>query len=547
LGPFDDGDKNTVVLDRDGTLTGYQVVGPGCLPGQTCAPIARKYPVSLNNLPFLGTPYSVDECLATGEQDSLLENRPTAMISPQDYATLEMSELTPPSCSGNCANEITFTKDQLDYGGNAGKQSDDGVPCQANHSCMRLSGRNGMGVYEPKVVNGLGYTMLAQYGFPGYVDIAYTDATAAGGISPGHPFSIRMGICYASANGQPGCSTPGCSPFTVTRGHKSLAAPVDPTAQLLSTFWKQLKCNGLDSANSSTYQTDCPSQPTPLQPVSAIADLTPDTYFYDTNTGMLFLYVQQTEPNGAVPGSPVWLGAGGPSPLGSCYGTGNSACPSPEQTFYSCPAAGCVDYSVQVTDTNYQPGPSSCSPYVFPATYEPTGTPPDYTLPYPSGMNRLAYLGGPLDGQLVQPVPVPQNQVNGNNFPHATDPNEATLCSAFSGLSGLSNPPWINSSNPAPALETAFIVGLTTGVQVSFSPAVPLLYTSSGPVALLANGTYTLTATAPPSCSPASACSCQESVQVVGGSLTVSSISGENSCAPSSPSAMSVGSPPWSN
>jgi hypothetical protein len=66
------------------------------LRGRTqCPAIAEKFLISLNNLPFLGTPYSVDECLSEGAQDGLLEKRPPSLISPQDYATLEFSMLTP--------------------------------------------------------------------------------------------------------------------------------------------------------------------------------------------------------------------------------------------------------------------------------------------------------------------------------------------------------------------------------------------------------------------------------------------------------------------
>ena len=47
---FQDGDKNTLILDRDGILTGMKVVGPD---GKS--PVGNIFPASLNNLPFNAT------------------------------------------------------------------------------------------------------------------------------------------------------------------------------------------------------------------------------------------------------------------------------------------------------------------------------------------------------------------------------------------------------------------------------------------------------------------------------------------------------------
>ena len=84
---FNDGDKNTLILDRDGSLTGMMVVG------QDKKPIGNVFPASLNNLPFNAASNSVDECLSTGAQNALLENRPTSLISPDTLATLEFGRI----------------------------------------------------------------------------------------------------------------------------------------------------------------------------------------------------------------------------------------------------------------------------------------------------------------------------------------------------------------------------------------------------------------------------------------------------------------------
>jgi hypothetical protein len=82
-----------------------------------------------------------------------------------------------------------------------------------------------------------------------------------------------------------------------------------------------------------------------------------DKYYYDVNTGWLFLYVAQQKPN-----------ALGPSPLANCK---DAAVPDPScpnnangETYYVCPPEGCKDYVISVTDNNYQPGVSTCpDPY----------------------------------------------------------------------------------------------------------------------------------------------------------------------------------------
>ena len=225
-GPFVDGDKGTVIVDRDGTLSGYGVVDPAGTR------IAGKFAISLNNLPFLGTPNSVDECLASGPQDEVFEGRATSLISPQDYATLEINALTDPIGSVNCpatspgmpinnncpcvswagapptqignynaanCNQFYFTKDQKDYVGVQQYDIDNLGPatltnpfnpagmelvaCALDHSCISLAGRNQTGSYEPKVINGLGYTMQSIKGFPTFMDLGLVDAAAAHGIS----------------------------------------------------------------------------------------------------------------------------------------------------------------------------------------------------------------------------------------------------------------------------------------------------------------------------------------------------------------------------
>jgi len=462
LSAFQDGDKNTVILDKDGTLTGYKAVGPNREPR------VHKFPVSLNNLAFLGSedrssslypnnPSTVDECLSTGAQDLLAENRGSSLISPFDYATLETSVLT---CSdfpnfagtGPCANPdtITFVKDQVDYG---------------MHQSMSLSGRNGNGVYEPKVADEWGYTLQkSPKGFPNFFSLGFTDANT-GNITT-NPFNIRVGVCLKTTGGMiPPADTcvadpGGCTPnFTVQRGYKSYGGP-NNNQSTLTDFWNNLdQCHNLDNqtfnaANIKTNIPDpgagipgCPSPGHPaadfpitqLEETDHISKVDATHYYYDATQGLLFFQVIQEAPN-----------ALGPSPLGSCQADSLEPCPqvnSEGETFYSCPAEGCILYTVTVNSASYQPsGATNCAPY---GGSGPVDGSVGYTQAYPQGLcvstkctvvnvgascttdaecgtDRLAYVvpGGvtppdPItDGQIASNMAVPVNMVGSLNFPH---------------------------------------------------------------------------------------------------------------------------------
>ncbi len=150
FGNFDDGDKNTAVVDRDGTLTGFRVVDGANVSA------SHRYPVSLNNLPFNATGNAVDECLATGAQDATAEGRPTSLISPADIATLEFGALTVPSgliidsVEPKITQLMTFTHDTRDL--------------FDLHRSMTLHSRNNQGVWEPKIASGRGYTVSVGLG-----------------------------------------------------------------------------------------------------------------------------------------------------------------------------------------------------------------------------------------------------------------------------------------------------------------------------------------------------------------------------------------------
>ncbi len=227
FGNFDDGDKNTAVIDRDGSLTGFKTVT------STNGVAHDQYPISLNNLPFNAASNAVDECHAEGAQDKTSENRPTSLISPANYGTLEFEAFTlpdgvvPPPPPPNVTDSrrltqlVTITRDVVDY---------------TKHQTMQLHSRNNQGIWEPKVVSGLGYTITAQNaddpiyddvrrppGMPRLVSIGLTDVVKPE-IKKGNEFYTRVGVCYTNTDG-----TYPAGDFEIRRGYRSWGGNgVDP-------------------------------------------------------------------------------------------------------------------------------------------------------------------------------------------------------------------------------------------------------------------------------------------------------------------------------
>ena len=551
-GNFRDGDKFTVILDHDATLSDFQVV-----PSGGGKPIAGIFPISLNNLPFLAGPGTVDECHSTGAQDAAIENRPTSLISPYSYATLEFSSLTAP-CNGvppppkqpNCANNnvMIFTKDEIDYPNNTGGAqiqfsdqtiTDSGpaftVQCGGTaspsssgvlgHACIALSGRNGNGIYEPKLVNGLGYTVGASAGMPNFATLMYGDADLPGGISSANSFHARIGICYKNQ----GSTAPPVTAFTVYKGSKSFSGP-NGNLDSLAGFFTLLGCNGLDNVMCTSplspfcYESLCPSAPyyassgtigskTQLKQVTSVAQLEDSTmcpngtcFFYDQTSGLLFINMVQEQPN-----------AGGQfsSPLGSCTGSAAGSDPAcADENFYSCPGPGCELYTIQVDSGSYKPNgnPSACTPYGG------AGGATDYTQAYPPKLNQLAYAS---NGVVVQS----QLQGVATPFPHQAETNAPK---GFCPTNAPASPDWAPA--PPSAIPFIFSIGLPAKVSVTLSPTVTPIPVTGQPLYPLTLQTYTLMASAPTGtngCSGAN-CSCKQNFTVTNTGWTSS---GKNCCA----------------
>ena len=436
ISAFNDGDKNTAIIDLDGSLsqylsasiatndcTGPSVPSPCCTGVKTgsCDSLSGKvHPISLNNLELNaagGDPGgSVDECQATGKQDVTQEGRPTANFSPGEAGALEFQALFPnitpvgfpnPPCThddktDNCRHDqtVSFIKDSTEFSG-----------MLLQHPRMDLTGRDGQGIWEPKVQSGSGYTVTASAGIPNLVHVAVVD-TVKPDSSASSPFYVRVGVCYQGTGNNAANGHPKAGFFNVIRGYRSWGGGgVVATDNLLRSAYNQIdgQSNGLTSTEAcfnldrQNYVPDqnCPAQgvfpkinntcpagstsdptralcffpKTTLTAGTSINDLTAngkpvlDKYFYDPATGWLFLNVAQNRANAA-----------GASPLGACPAvpTPNDPyfCPSKTggESYYVCPAEGCLDYGIVLNDPAWAPAASACpDPYV---TYGTSPTPP---------------------------------------------------------------------------------------------------------------------------------------------------------------------------
>ncbi len=467
ISSFQDGDKNTAIIDLDGTLGGYasasipnsSCVGPanpapccsGVMAGSCDSLSGHLHPISLNNLELNaagGDPGgSVDECQAEGKQDTKLEGRPTANFSPGEVGALEFQalfpDITPLGAPKPCVHDktqntcrhdqmVTFTKDATEFSG-----------MLLEHPDMVLGGRNGQGIWEPKVQSGYGYTVTASAGIPNLVHVAAVD-TVKPDISTNSPFYVRVGICYQGSGSSAVNGHPKAGSFAVTRGYRSWgggSVEADDTALRLAYNQIDGQSNGLKPTEAcfnldhQNYVKDqnCPAQgvfpkingqcpagsnpdptralcfypTTSMTAATAITDLTVngqpalDKYFYDPATGWMFLYVAQARAN-----------ATGPSPLGACTGvtTGPNAdpyfCPSQNggESYYVCPAEGCWDYGIVLNDSTWTPAASACpDPYM---TYGTPATPALDAKLVVAGNAVTRSVDGGLNSQFPHYVPV---------------------------------------------------------------------------------------------------------------------------------------------
>jgi len=150
MGPFNDGDKTTVIRDLDSQLTGLRVVDGG---GTSHSDVV---PISLNSVDYFATDYTVDEPHSRGPNDF----RATSLMSPHKYATLNIESVTSPD-----GLRVITQRDMPVYGDTV-------------YPSLFLNGRGGKPIYEPFLMDRMGYMVYGVQGTehkPPYTPTAFKD------------------------------------------------------------------------------------------------------------------------------------------------------------------------------------------------------------------------------------------------------------------------------------------------------------------------------------------------------------------------------------
>ncbi|MDE3018811.1 MAG: hypothetical protein KGI53_07320 [Nitrospirota bacterium] len=153
MGPFLDGDKTTVIRDLDSHLTGLRVVDGG---GNSHHDIV---PISLNSVDYFATEYTVDEPHSRGPNDF----RSTSLMSPHKYATLNVESVTSPAGGIPTPFHVVARRDMPAYGDTV-------------YPSLFLYGRGKNPIYEPFVMDRMGYTVYGVQGvehYPPYTPTAF--------------------------------------------------------------------------------------------------------------------------------------------------------------------------------------------------------------------------------------------------------------------------------------------------------------------------------------------------------------------------------------
>jgi hypothetical protein len=148
-------------------------------------------------------------------------------------------------------------------------------------------------------------------------------------------------------------------------------------------------CGRVQDTKNSIIPIDPTNSMTPAADISQLtnADGSPknlNAFYYDQKSGMLFFYATQDVAN------PI-----APSPLGSCHNpaltTDDPDCPNlaSGESYYSCPAQGCITYIVKLNDSSYMPGPSNCNGTDPTQIYQYAGR--VFEQPAPPKQNQLVY------------------------------------------------------------------------------------------------------------------------------------------------------------
>ncbi|MCF6816859.1 hypothetical protein L3H31_10830, partial [Corynebacterium sp. MC-29] len=94
--PLQDGDKQTVEIDKDTTLSGYEVCTTKDTAKCSTNSNLNHYPISLNNLDIFSTASTIDEPDSRGRNNVAA----SALMSPHKYATVNVGIANQSSING---------------------------------------------------------------------------------------------------------------------------------------------------------------------------------------------------------------------------------------------------------------------------------------------------------------------------------------------------------------------------------------------------------------------------------------------------------------
>ena len=331
---FNDGDKNTLILDRDGSLTGMKVVGPDRKP------VGNVFPPRSTTCRSTPHPTPSTSACRQAHQNTLLEGRPTSLISPSSMATLEFSSLFPKAFQKEANDKKEYRYEQILA---FSKTTPDKYPTPVGtlHDKMKLHGRNGLGVWEPKVSNGYGYTVSAlpkyndpiqagpdgqDVGIPPSFNVGLTDAVLpadpathdgkAVPCAPGHLLHRQGWQASAAEDGlQASCSRSrgGTRPTarrpptarrwrTRNSGSRSRSATTSTprTREISRAVRRRAGPWSKDSAPTARRRTAecCPTKPLRPRTSREAGRANENSWYYDKNSGYLYLHLLQKVDNG---------------------------------------------------------------------------------------------------------------------------------------------------------------------------------------------------------------------------------------------------------
>lgn len=315
MGPFNDGDKTTVIRDLDSQLSGLRVVDGS---GSSHHDIV---PISLNSVDYFATDYTVDEPHSRGPNDF----RATSLMSPHKYATLNIESVTnPPYGGGACPStsspyiptcfRVEIKRDMPVYGDTV-------------YPSLFLNGRGQLPIYEPFVMDRMGYMVYGAQGtenYPPYTPTAFQDRLLFSYTDPAvkktgeffvnriavyqsvtTPANIAMyrihrqwgGQLYGSSLYPPNFNAPGGAGNTCDGIFSQNQGSGVPTTKWNDCVNRASKAGGMTiPAATSWSQFEQPYQNLMKGTITVSQFISQQTFYYDTTSKLLYFYMIEDQP-----------------------------------------------------------------------------------------------------------------------------------------------------------------------------------------------------------------------------------------------------------